>query len=499
MKLNAGNSARFVFSYFVFASAWVLFSDKVVESLSSNLQVYTLVQSLKGMLFIVITSLLLWGLIKKNNREVERANDIDYVTGLHSPYVFFRYLEQKIRSTKEHEHYVLFLLDIDNYKPVADELGFVKSNQFLKDIAKSIDSPSVSLLFSSRTHSDGFACLISMHNKNQVDTHLANIQRQFSMHSKHHGIDVTCSIGVATYPSDGVSAKQLMSSAKYALAQAKKIKNTIRYHDKELAEHELQRQQMISDLRNAIREDQIQIVFQPKYCLKDKRVVGVEVLSRWKHPHYGYISPAVFITLAEENNLCSALTELVLKQASKQLRETQLLGHDIQEVSVNISATELNSIEDMLRIENYIKTDLDFAQYLCLEITETATLNDVDQCASLVRQLKKSGVKFSIDDFGVGYTSFGIFNKLDVDEIKIDRSFIKNIAIDYRSRAITSGIVNIAKGFGIQVVAEGVETPEQLCTLEELDCELVQGFYLSPPVPIALLDRKLNSIANVIY
>ncbi|EGR0306208.1 GGDEF domain-containing protein [Vibrio alginolyticus] len=492
MKLNASNSARFVFSYFVFASAWVLFSDKVVESLSSNLQVYTLVQSLKGMLFIVITSLLLWGLIKKNNRELERANDIDYVTGLHSPYVFFRYLEQKIRSTKENEHYVLFLLDIDNYKPAADELGFVKSNQFLKDIAKSIDSPSASLLFSSRTHSDGFACLISMHNKNQVDTHLANIQRQFSMHSKRHGVEVTCSIGVAIYPSDGVSAKQLMSSAKYALAQAKKIKNTIRYHDKELAKHEIRRQQMISDLRNAIREEQIQIVFQPKYCLKDKRVAGVEVLSRWKHPQYGYISPAVFVTLAEENNLCSALTELVLKQASKQLRETQLLGRAIQEVSVNISATELNSIEDMRRIEGYLQTDLDFSQYLCLEITETAALNDVDQCASLVRQLKKSGVKFSIDDFGVGYTSFGIFNKLDVDEIKIDRSFIKNIAIDYRSRAITSGIVNIAKGFGIQVVAEGVETPEQLCILEELDCELVQGFYLSRPVPLTALREKLN-------
>lgn len=470
----------------------MLFSDKVVESLSSNLQVYTLVQSLKGMLFIVITSLLLWGLIKKNNRELERANDIDYVTGLHSPYVFFRYLEQKIRSTKENEHYVLFLLDIDNYKPVADELGFVKSNQFLKDIAKSIDSPSASLLFSSRTHSDGFACLISMHNKNQVDTHLANIQRQFSMHSKRHGVEVTCSIGVAIYPSDGVSAKQLMSSAKYALAQAKKIKNTIRYHDKELAKHEIRRQQMISDLRNAIREEQIQIVFQPKYCLKDKRVAGVEVLSRWKHPQYGYISPAVFVTLAEENNLCSALTELVLKQASKQLRETQLLGRAIQEVSVNISATELNSIEDMRRIEGYLQTDLDFSQYLCLEITETAALNDVDQCASLVRQLKKSGVKFSIDDFGVGYTSFGIFNKLDVDEIKIDRSFIKNIAIDYRSRAITSGIVNIAKGFGIQVVAEGVETPEQLCILEELDCELVQGFYLSRPVPLTALREKLN-------
>lgn len=499
MKKNFLSSAKLVLSYFAFASMWVLFSDKAVELLSNNQQVYTSVQSLKGMLFVVITSFLLWGLIKKNNRYIERANDIDYVTGLHSPYVFFRYLEQKFRNTKKDEHYVLFLLDIDNFKPISDRIGFVKSNLFLKDIAQSINSSTVSPLFSSRVHSDGFACLIRMESESQVDMHLALIQRQFKQNSKRHGIDLTCSIGVALYPFDGESVKQLMSSAKYALAQAKITKNTIRYHDKELAKHELQRQQMTSDLRNAIREGQIQIVFQPKYCLKDKRVAGVEVLSRWKHPEYGDISPAVFITLAEENNLCSALTELVLKQASKQLRETQLLGRAIQEVSVNLSATELNSIEDMHRIENYLKKDLDFAQYLCLEITETATLNDVEQCASLVKELKKSGVRFSIDDFGVGYTSFAIFNKLDVDEIKIDRSFIKNIAIDYRSRAITSGIVNIAKGFGIQVVAEGVETLEQLCVLEELDCELVQGFYLSRPIPIALLDRKLNNIANVMY
>lgn len=492
MKRNIKSSTKFVFTYFVFASLWVWFSDKAVELLSSNPQVYTLVQSLKGMLFIVVTSLLLWGLVKKNNRELEQANDIDSVTGLHSPLVFFRYLEQKIQSAKEDEHYVLFLLDIDNFKPIADRLGFMKSSQFLKDIAQSIDSHTVFPLLSSRIHSDGFACLVRMHDENQIALHLARVQKQFNQHAKNHEIDVTCSIGVAFYPYDGESVKQLMSSAKYALAQAKKTKNTIRYHDKKLAEEDFQKQRMIIELRHAIQEEQIQIVFQPKYRLKDKRMTGVEVLSRWTHSQYGDIPPSVFVTLAEENNLSSALTKLVIKQASKQLKEAQLLGRVIQSVSVNISATELNSTEGIHQIEYQLNQDTELSKYLCLEITETATLKNIEKCASLVKKMKRSGVAFSIDDFGVGYTSFGIFNRLDVDEIKIDRSFIKDIAVDYRSRAITSGIIDIAKGVGIQVVAEGVETDHQLRILEELGCEQAQGFYLSHPIPVEELKEKLN-------
>ncbi|EGR0306961.1 GGDEF domain-containing protein [Vibrio alginolyticus] len=498
MKKNSLSSVKLVLSYFVFASIWVLFSDKALELLSTNLQAYTLVQSLKGMLFVVFTSVLLSGLIKKNNKELERANDIDYVTDLHSPYVFFRYLEQKFDRTQESDHYALFLLDIDNFKSVADRIGFTKSNLFLKDIAKSINSTAASSLFSSRIHSDGFACLIHMHSETQVDTHLTRVQKKFNQHSKRHGLDLTCSIGVALYPFDGESAKELMSSAKHALAQAKITKNTTQYHDKKLAMHDRQRQKMITDLRNAIREEQIQIVYQPKYRLKDKVITGVEVLSRWRHHQYGNISPAVFVTLAEENNLCSDLTALVLKKASKQLKEAQLLGRAIQYISVNISATELNSVECMYCIENHLKQDVDFAKYLCFEITETATLNDIEQCAEQVKRLKKYGVTFSIDDFGVGYTSFSIFNKLDVNEVKIDRSFIKDITTDYRSRAITSGIVNIAKGLGIKVVAEGVETPEQLYVLEELDCELAQGFYLSHPIPIDALSNNLNVIEHSI-
>ena len=490
MKKNSHSSAKFVLHYAVFASLWILLSDKAIELLSESLRVYSLAQSLKGILFIVITSLLLWVLIKRNNRELKHAHDIDYVTGLHSPLVFFRYLEQKISSASESEHYVLFLLEIDNFKAVADQLGDEESNPFLKDIAQTIDFPSVFPFFSSRTHTDRFVCLVHMHDVNQVDMHLARIQKQFNIHAKHHGINVTCSIGVALYPFDGRSVKQLMFSAKYALTQAKKTKNAIRYHDQKLAEQDVQRQEMINDLRKAIQEEQIQIVFQPKYNLKDKRFSGVEVLSRWKHHKYGDISPSVFIKLAEDNNLCSALTALVMKQASKQLKEDQLLGYVVQSVSVNISATEINSVEDMCQIEAYLRQDAEFARYLCLEITETAMLNNIEQCANLVKKFKQSGVAFSIDDFGVGYTSFEIFNKLEVDEIKIDQSFIKDIEVNYRSRAITSGIIDIAKKFSIQVVAEGIETPQQLRILEELDCGQAQGFFLSRPVPISKLKEK---------
>ncbi|ANQ28613.1 diguanylate cyclase [Vibrio natriegens] len=490
MKKNSRSSVKFVLHYFVFSSLWILFSDKAVELLPGNLRIYSLAQSLKGVLFITITSLLLWVLIKRNNRELERANDIDFVTGLHSPFVFFRYLEQKINDSNQSEHYVLCLVDIDNFKPVSDQLGFEKSSQFLKDIAQSIDSPTYFPIFSSRIHTDGFACLIRMHGENQIDMHLAGIQRQFNKHALHYGIDVTCSIGVALFPTDGTSVKQLMSSAKYALTHAKKTKNAIRYHDKKLAEQDRQRQEIITDLHNAIQDEQIQIVFQPKYALKDKRVTGVEVLSRWEHHQYGAISPALFIKLAEENNLCSDLTTLVMKKASKQLREARLLGHVIPSVSVNISATELNSIEDMYQIEAYLKQNIEFARYLCFEITETAMLKNIEQCANFVRKLKQYGVTFSIDDFGVGYTSFEIFNKLEVDEIKIDQSFIKNIADNYRSRSITLGIIDIAKRFGIQVVAEGIETPQQLRILKGLECGQGQGFYLSRPVPISKLSEE---------
>ncbi|MEZ9564150.1 putative bifunctional diguanylate cyclase/phosphodiesterase [Vibrio artabrorum] len=482
-----------VFSYLMLSSSWILFSDLAVEALSNDLQEHAFFQTFKGLVFIVMTSFLLWVLVKKNNRDLESANDLDSVTGLHSPSVFFRYLKKRLKSSDTSDRYILFLLDIDDFKTIADQIGFENTHAFLKDIARSIELPVEHQLLSSRVHSDGFASLIKLNDTEQIESHIALVHRRFSECAYRYDIAATCCIGAALFPSDGNNAKQLMASATHALGQAKKSKNAIEFHDPKLTELERHRQEMVLELRKAIDEKTLEVVFQPKYNIKSKLVVGVEVLSRWTHERYGVVSPEVFIALAEEHQFCRDLTMLVLEKTSQQLRTCGLLGKELNSVSVNISAVELNSVDDMDYLDNYLQRDPDFARLLCLEITETAILKDIDQCARAVQKLKKQGVSFSIDDFGVGYTSFSIFNKLDVDEIKVDRSYIKDLETNYRSRAITSGIIDIARGFGIHAVAEGVENAQQLAILETLNCEQAQGYYLGYPMPSQQLRESLTS------
>ncbi|MEZ8778818.1 putative bifunctional diguanylate cyclase/phosphodiesterase [Vibrio splendidus] len=477
-----------VFSYLILSSLWVLFSDLAVESLSNNLHEHALAQTVKGLIFIILTSILLWVMVQKNNRDLEDANDLDSVTGLHSPSVFYRYLNKRLKNSQASDHYVLFLLDIDNFKSVADQIGFENTNSFLKDIARSIELPIEHQPLSSRVHSDGFACLVKLNHTEHIESYIALVHRRFNQCAYRYNINATCCIGAALFPSDGNNAKQLMASATHALTEAKKSKDTIEFHDPKLTELERQRQEMVQELRKAI-----DIVFQPKFNIESRLVVGVEVLSRWTHERYGVVSPDIFVALAEENYFCCDLTTLVLEKTASQLRANGLLGNALNSVSVNISAVELNSVDDMNHLDEYLRKDPEFARLLCLEITETAILKDIDQCAIAVQKLKTQGVSFSIDDFGVGYTSFGIFSKLDVDEIKVDRSYINGLEDDYRSRAITSGIIDIARGFGISVVAEGVENAQQLSILKTLNCEQAQGYYLGYPMPYKQLKESLTS------
>lgn len=484
--------ANIVFSYLILSSLWVLFSDLAVESLSNDLQEHALAQTVKGLVFIILTSALLWVMVRKNNRDLESANDLDSVTGLHSPSVFYRYLNKRLKKSQASDHYVLFLLDIDNFKSVADQIGFENTNLFLKDIARSIELPIEHQPLSSRVHSDGFACLVKLDDKEDIESYIALVHRRFNQCAYRYDINATCCIGAALFPSDGNNAKQLMASAIHALTEAKKSKNTIEFHDPKLTELERQRQEMVQELRKAIDDKAIDIVFQPKFNIESRLVAGVEVLSRWTHERYGVVSPDIFVALAEENHFCRDLTTLVLEKTASQLRANGLLGNELNSVSVNISAVELNSVDDMNHLDEYLRKDPEFARLLCLEITETAILKDIDQCAIAVQTLKKQGVSFSIDDFGVGYTSFGIFSKLDVDEIKVDRSYINGLEDDYRSRAITSGIIDIARGFGINVVAEGVENAQQLSILKTLNCEQAQGYYLGYPMSSKQLKVSLT-------
>lgn len=299
-------------------------------------------------------------------------------------------------------------------------------------------------------------------------------------------------MGVALYPHDGQSAKELMVAATEALSFAKQKKNAIQFHDKALTEKALQRRQMISDLQQAISNEALTVVYQPKYKIKSQTASGLEVLVRWNHPIHGFISPDVFIPIAEENGYSSAISWLVIKKASQELGPSGLLGTNIAHVAVNISATEFNDANEMDKLTQFIKTQSTLAPYMRIEITETATLNDMKKSLDIISKLQASGITFSVDDFGTGYTSLAMLKDLTVDEIKIDRSFVSEIEHDERSRTIVSAIVGMAKSFKINVVGEGVETQAQLDALLAMGCEEAQGYYLGRPMPINDLVKHLQ-------
>ncbi|OOF00068.1 putative bifunctional diguanylate cyclase/phosphodiesterase [Salinivibrio sp. IB643] len=487
MKKTAYYALKLALIYFFFASLWVLFSDKLVNVLSDNLEMFTWAQSLKGLLFVVITSVLLWALAQKNYRDLERASDIDTVTGLHSPSVFIRRADTLLQHANAESCYTLFVLDIDDYTSVTNKLGFDRTNQLLIGVARKIDTPTVPENLTSRIHSDRFACLLTLPNVSEMTPYIDKLHRQCNQFLQRYDRDITCSVGVAVFDSDGEDTTALMTAATRALNEAKKHKNAVAYHDIYLTEEAKKRQNLVNDLKQAIDTNKIDVVFQPQYHVVSGQLSGLEVLARWTHDQYGNIPPSVFIPLAEEQHFCEDLTALVLEKATKQLNESQLLGNMVKRVSVNISAVEFNSVDAIARIDTYLQSNPEFARYLCLEITETAALDDIIECARVVDTLKRHGVTFSIDDFGVGYTSLGMFNRINVDEIKIDRSFIQAMETDSRAKAITAGIIDIAKRLDINVVAEGVETHTQLMLLKQLDCQHVQGFYLGYPAPLEQL------------
>ncbi|WP_234912291.1 GGDEF domain-containing phosphodiesterase, partial [Vibrio anguillarum] len=265
-----------------------------------------------------------------------------------------------------------------------------------------------------------------------MDSHVRSVQRLYTHRAKQHNIETTCCIGVAIYPADGISARELMVSATEALNVAKKQKNAIQYHDKTLTEKAMQRRQMVLDLRLAIDDDSLTVVYQPKYDLKTLTVNGVEVLIRWNHPVKGAIPPDVFIPLAEDNGLTGAISKFVVGKVSQELGRSGILGTQIKHVAVNVSATEFNNADEMYELTRFIQQHENLNSYIRIEITETATLTDMKKSVEIISNLQSNGITFSIDDFGTGYTSLAMLKDLTVDEIKIDRSFVSEVEHDDR-------------------------------------------------------------------
>ena len=305
---------------------------------------------------------------------------------------------------------------------------------------------------------------------------------------------ITTSIGISVYPTDGQDTGELMKRADTAMFRAKEGKVHYQFYETGMEAQMSHRLAMESELRRAIERDELVLHFQPQADLASGSVVGMEALVRWQHPERGLLPPSEFIPIAEETGLIVQVGEWVLREACRQLKSWHNNGHSALKVAVNLSSRQLgegNLADTVARA----LTDADLAaQYLELEITESTIMNRAEEGVTVLSSLKDLGVQLSIDDFGTGYSSLSSLKRFPVDMLKIDRSFVRDSATDSDDAAIIAGIVALAKSLRLITVAEGVETYEQYKYLRDLQCDMMQGYYLSEPLSAsAFEDRVLNA------
>lgn len=493
MQRETGSAIKIAAIYAIVAGGWILFSDMAVSLLAPTHQQLAWMQTIKGWFFVAVTALLLFMLVMRSLRKVRDAYDLDGLTGLLSHSSFKRQLFRLSEELSATQVLMVCRLDIDGFGTLNQTVGSDRADEFLRALAGELKKHYTAQDIISRLPPDEFVISRVFNSDELIGKEALSIEKIFRKVAAKHKYELTCSIGVAGYPSDTDDANDLMEAANAALREAKRTGNRICYHNKQLAQAERQRSDLLKELKVALTNESLSLVYQPKYSVDKYRITGVEVLVRWHHPYHGTISPAIFVPLAEENGLSRTLSEFVVTKVAKELPATGLLGNTIPHVSINISATELNSAQAMENLYEFIQSQAQLAPYVRIEITETATLNDIGKSSALIRSLRDRGLSFSVDDFGTGYTSLAMLKDVTVDEIKIDRSFVAVIDSDSRARTIVCAVIAMASNFRIDVVAEGVETEAQLNALREMGCKQVQGYYLAHPMPIEALMKHLNA------
>lgn len=421
----------------------------------------------------------------------------DSLTGLPNRVLFNDRLSLAMaQAHRNHEMLAVMFLDLDRFKQVNDMMGHAKGDALLKHVAGKLlrclrDTDTVA-----RLGGDEFAILLPRF------SHLEDIaktaQKIISCLDHAWKIDeqefhITASLGIALYPSDGDDPETLLKHADTAMYRAKdRGRNNYQLYTPAMNTRITERLKMENDLRHALQRGEFRVFYQPQVNFKTGKVVGIEALVRWQHPERGLIPPAEFIPMAEETGLIVPMGEWVLLQACTANMAWQKQGFTPTKVSVNISACQFGQRNLTGTVARILKTTGLEPKWLELEITESALMKDVDSAIKILNDLTNMGVNISIDDFGTGYSSLAYLKRFPIHTLKIDRSFIKDVATDAGDAAIVSTVISMAQNLNLKVIAEGVETEEQLSFLEQRQCNEVQGFLFSRPVPPEDLEELLK-------
>jgi diguanylate cyclase (GGDEF)-like protein/PAS domain S-box-containing protein len=418
----------------------------------------------------------------------------DPLTGLPNRQMFYQSLDSALAQAKKQGLTIsLLFINVDKFRQVNDALGYAQADQLLKqigsrlvnrlrirDVVGHLGGDEFGLILFNSAGSQGAAIVA-----NKV---LQELNRPFYLSSKE--ATITTSIGISTYPVDTNDAATIIKYADSAMNEAKREGgNTFRYYTAEMNTRMLEKRELHHALNSAIANNEFVLHYQPKIHIETGDWTGVEALIRWNRPEHGLVSPGLFIAALEETDMISAVGEWVIRSVCRQIAEWNNSGIGPIRIAMNLSAKQFQQDGLITAFVEAIQENRIEPTLLEIEITESLLMSDVDRASFVLAELSRLGIHIAIDDFGTGFSSLSYLQKFPVDKLKIDMVFIRNVTTNENDAAITSAIIGMAHSMKLEVIAEGVETIEQLEFLRQHRCDQFQGYYFSRPLPVDELDK----------
>ncbi|WNS73981.1 EAL domain-containing protein [Bacillus sp. DTU_2020_1000418_1_SI_GHA_SEK_038] len=422
----------------------------------------------------------------------------DSLTGVANRYSLNKRLEGLIHTAKKYNQQLAVLfLDLDRFKQINDTLGHNYGDMLLKKVSERLKGLLKNKDMIARLGGDEFVIVLPNLKHPKEAVHIAQmIIESFtkSFHLNTQEVYVSTSIGISLYPFDGTDIEKLLRTADKAMYEAKNGgRNQFELYHKKMHQNEPRQMKMENDLRKAIERNELFLVYHPIIDVKTNKVVSLEALVRWKQEQLGLVPPSEFIPLAEESGLIIPISEWIIQKACEDLKAIHLHGNTKLRMSVNISAIHFNQ-------ENFVKSISEIFQrtnvnpnFIDFELTESMIMPKASETVNKLVKIKQLGVKLSIDDFGTGYSSLSYLNRFPLDTLKIDQSFISRLTLYEEDSSIVEAIITMAHRLHLKVVAEGVENKKQYEFLKKEQCDLIQGFYISEPIPLHKLLTFLTS------
>ena len=435
--------------------------------------------------------------IKAVGAKFEYLSHHDELTQLPNRVLFYDSLTQVVLHAQiNHKSLALLFLDIDNFNIINNTLGNDIGDQLFKAIAERLKRYTAPCDMVARIQGDEFAMIISeiqslSHVKIEAEKILDLLSRPYNLYG--HEVFITSSIGITIFPEDHQQVEGLIKNAELAMYYAKTHgRNSYKLYSPELNAQSAEYMALANSLHRAIDRQEIRVFYQPLVDLQSGKIIGAEALARWQHPDLGLIMPSKFIPVAEQTGLILRLTELILEAVCRQMRSWKDLSINYGFIAVNLSTQHFrpdsNLIEMLTKVLQESRLE---PEDLELELTESIIMQNAEFTINVLSKLQTMGVKVAIDDFGTGYSSLSYLKHFPVNTLKIDRCFIQDVTSDRHDATISLAIIDLAHSLSLQVIAEGVETMEQVQFLKEHSCDQIQGYFFSPPLPQLEFEKML--------